>query len=93
MAGAPKGNQNRSIAELSRQRQEEFRQKVQVGVLADRLNKHALGEIEMTQTQISAAKILIDKAVSNAPQDVNNNTTLSGTIHTKVELVVIDPSY
>lgn len=88
---APKGNQNRSIAELSRQRQEEFRQKVQVGVLADRLNKHVLGEIEMTATQVSAAKILIDKAVSNAPLDVNNNTTLSGTLHTKVEVHVIDP--
>ena len=78
---APRGNQNRSVAELSRQRQEEFRQKVQVGVLADRLNKHALGQIEMTQTQISAAKILIDKAVSNAPQETHHQTELSGSLN------------
>jgi hypothetical protein len=44
------------------------RTKIQASQLVNRLTKHAFGEVEMTQTQVSAAKILLDKALSNAPQ-------------------------
>ena len=36
---------------------------IQASQLVNRLNSHALGEIEMTQTQIQAAKIVIGKVI------------------------------
>lgn len=49
-------------------RSEEFRLAVKVGVLRDRLEKHALGELEMTDSQIKSAMFLINKCVSNPLQ-------------------------
>lgn len=42
---------------------EHWRKKIQTGVLLDRLGKHVLGSIEMTPTQVQAARILLAKAV------------------------------
>lgn len=43
------------------------RSKIQASQLVNRLTSHALGEVEMTATQVQAAKILLDKTLSNAP--------------------------
>ena len=40
---------------------EKWREKIQSSMLVDRLVKHAVGEIEMTATQIKAADILLRK--------------------------------
>lgn len=50
---------------------------IQAGVLVNRLKRHAKGEIEMTPTQVQAAKILLDRALP----------TLSS-----VEQTVLDPA-
>ena len=39
------------------------RERIRVGVIVNRLQKHALGEVEMTPTQIRAAEVLLKKAI------------------------------
>lgn len=47
------------------------RQRIRVGEIVSRLHRHVAGKAEMTATQVQAAKLLLDKALSNAPADVN----------------------
>jgi len=54
-------------ARLRANHQEDIKKKIQASQLVNRLNKHALGEVEMTSTQVDAAKYLLGKVVSNAP--------------------------
>jgi hypothetical protein len=42
---------------------ERWREKIQIGVIIDRLVKHAEGTNEMTNTQIKAAEILLKKVL------------------------------
>ncbi len=42
---------------------EQWKAKIQAGVILDRLVKHVNGEIEMTASQIKAADILLKKTV------------------------------
>lgn len=42
---------------------EEWRDRIKVGVLLNRLMNHAVGEIEMSNTQIKAAEILLRKKI------------------------------
>lgn len=42
---------------------QKVRDRVRVGVLLDRLMKHAVGKIEMSKTQIAAAHILLKKTL------------------------------
>ena len=51
--------------------QEDVKKKIQVGNIINRLQKHINGEVEMTSTQVTSAKILLDKSVSNAPTEVS----------------------
>jgi len=37
--------------------------------LIERLQQYVLGEVELTPSQVSAAKILLDKALGNAPAE------------------------
>ena len=39
-------------------------------MIASRLEKHVEGLIELSPTQIQAAKILLDKTISNAPTEI-----------------------
>lgn len=55
-------------ARLSRAHSDAVRQKIQASVLIDRMQKHALGEIEMTPTQITAANSLLDRSVAKLSQ-------------------------
>jgi hypothetical protein len=50
---------------LNRRHTEMVLQKIQVSQLVNRLQSHALGEIEMTKTQIVAAKILLGKRLAD----------------------------
>ncbi len=54
-------------ARLRPRHQDDIRQKIKVSNIIDRLEKHIAGEIEMTSTQVTSAKILLDKSMSNAP--------------------------
>jgi hypothetical protein len=44
------------------------REKIRASVLIDRLQKHVVGEIEMTATQIAAANTLLDRSVPKLSQ-------------------------
>lgn len=41
----------------------DWKEKIKIGVILDRLIKHVNGQNEMTPTQIAAAKILLSKVV------------------------------
>lgn len=51
--------------------QADVRAKIQASQLVNRLQKHADGEIELSATQVQAAKILLDKSISNAPTEIS----------------------
>lgn len=55
-------------ARLNRHHSEEIRQKIQASVIIDRLQKHIMGELEMTATQIQAANSLLDRSVPKLSQ-------------------------
>jgi len=42
---------------------EKWRERIQTGVLLDRLQKHALGEIEMTAAQVKSAEVVLRKTI------------------------------
>lgn len=60
---------------------ENWRKKIQTSMLINRLTDHVLGLNEMANSQVTAARILLDKVVSNAPTEVKQETALSGTVH------------
>lgn len=41
----------------------EWRERIKSGVILDRLQRHCIGELEMTPTQIRAAEILLRKVI------------------------------
>lgn len=65
-------------ARLNPKNAESTRQKIQTTQLVKRLQGHALGEVEMTSTQIDAAKFLINKRMPNPPEQ--KDLRLSGEI-------------
>ena len=42
---------------------EKWRERIKTGVLIDRLVKHTAGELELSTTQIQAARILLNKTL------------------------------
>lgn len=59
-------------ARLKRLHQDDIRAKIKVAALIDILSRNALGElpVEMSHSRVTSAKILLDKAMSNAPTQV-----------------------
>jgi hypothetical protein len=55
-------------ARLNTHHSELTRQKIQAGNLVQRIQAHAMGEIEMTSTQLKAAEILLDRSVAKLSQ-------------------------
>lgn len=78
-------------ARLRKTHQDDIRTKIKVSNIIDRLEKHVAGEIEMTSSQVTSAKILLDKTMSNAPQIVESKTELSGTVINKIERHIVHP--
>jgi len=52
-------------ARLNRMHQESVREKIKVSQLINRLANHALGKNKMTNTQVRAAEILLNKSLPN----------------------------
>lgn len=50
---------------MRRSHQDDVRAKIGVSQITNRLQKHIDGEIELTATQIQAARILLDKSLPN----------------------------
>lgn len=77
-------------ARLRPHHQEDVRLKIKVSNIIDRLEKHVAGEIEMTTAQVTSAKILLDKTISNAPNLVEQKTEHSGSVKHDVEVRIVD---
>ncbi len=61
---------------------DEWRAKIAAGVLADRLMKHCRGELELSNTQIKAADILLKKVVPDLARTEHTGKD-GGAIETK----------
>jgi hypothetical protein len=76
-------------ARLNRMHTDSVRAKIKIGNIIDRLEKHIAGEIELTSTQVTSAKILLDKTMSNAPQEIKNE--ISGNMNiTTIKRIIVD---
>lgn len=58
---------------LRKTHQDDVRKKIQASQIINRLQNHIYGKVELTASQVAAARILLDKSVSNAPTDLNAN--------------------
>ena len=63
--------------------QEEVKAKIQASQLINVLQNHALGssENELKPTQIDAAKFLLNKILSNAPTQIEQETDLTAEVN------------
>ena len=52
------------------------RERIQTGMILERLDKHVLGELEMTSTQIQAARILLSKTLPDLTHQENATETV-----------------
>jgi len=66
-------------ARLNPRHQEMVKDKIKTSQLINSLCNHALGEIEMTQTQIRAAEILLNKTLPNLKAS-DDSLTLDGEV-------------
>jgi hypothetical protein len=57
-------------ARMRASHQDDVRKKIQASNIIARLQKHVAGDIELSPAQVTSAKILLDKSVSNAPTEV-----------------------
>lgn len=78
-------------ARIRAKHQEEVRSRIQASQLVNRLQGHALGEVEMSTSQVQAAKILLDKLVSNAPTEISGEDGEAIEVVQTIKRVVVDP--
>jgi len=55
-------------ARLDPRHSDTVRQKIQASVIVDRMQKHIMGELEMSATQVNAANSLLDRSVPKLSQ-------------------------
>lgn len=55
-------------ARLNKRHSELVREKIRASVIVDRFQKHFLGELEMTKTQIDVGNSLLDRSVPKLAQ-------------------------
>jgi hypothetical protein len=75
-------------ARLNPQHDERTRTKIQTSQLVNRLMAHALGDVEMTPTQVRAAEVLLRKTLpdlSNVDQNVTGEQTVTVVVDTGVK--------
>jgi hypothetical protein len=70
-------------ARITKRQATTVREAIKVGLLMKRLQDHTLGHVEMSQTQIAAARILLDRALP-----VLSAVTHSGEVEHQVKLSV-----
>lgn len=56
---------------------QKVRERIRVGLLLNRLRDHILGKVEMSQSQVDAAKYLVSQSIGSPPKSVE----LSGTVN------------
>ena len=68
-------------ARLRKLHQEDVRRKIQASQIINRLEKHILSDDEMSASQVSAAKLLLDKAIANATPEEQESKNQSITLN------------
>lgn len=77
-------------ARLSKHHSELVRAKIQASVLLARVHKCALGEIEMTATQLAAANSLLDRSVPKLSQ-IQHTGENGGPIKASLQVEFVKP--
>lgn len=76
-------------ARLRPRHQDDIRAKIKVSNIIDRLEKHISGDIELSPTQVTSARILLDKTMASlSATEVSGNSDKP--IVQRVEMVIID---
>jgi len=78
-------------ARLNPRHTEMVRQKIQAGVLIDRLHKHAEGKLEMTPSQLKASEILLDRSVPKLSH-IQHSGDSENPINSKVTIEFVRPN-
>jgi hypothetical protein len=69
---------------------EKWREKIQASMLVNRLTAHALGEVELSNSQIRAIEILLKKVAPDLAAIQHSGDEANPLYYTKVERFVID---
>lgn len=77
-------------ARLNNRHQEMVRDKIQASQLINRLQDHALGETELSASQIKAIEILLKKSIPDLSA-VQVSGDAGNPLAHKIEMVIIDP--
>lgn len=64
------------MARMRRPHQEDVKAKIKTTLLLGRLHQHAMGELELSSTQVKSIEILINKTLSDAPKQVEMDTEI-----------------
>lgn len=78
-------------ARLNPRNSESVRQKIQATQLVKRLQDHALGQIDMSKTQVQAASFLINKIMPNPPERKEISGPDGSAIPTELRLTFVEP--
>jgi len=70
---------------------EEARKKIQTTQLTKRLTGHALGTVEMSSTQVTAALGLLKKAIPDLSATQLSGDKENPVAYTKIEETIVDP--
>ena len=70
---------------------ESVRDRIKVTQLVERLQKHGLGEVEMTKTQVQAASFLINKIMPNPPERRELSGPEGGAIPMGMKVTFVEP--
>ena len=76
-------------ARITRQHDEMTRRKIQTSQLINRLNNHAVGKCDMTNTQVRAAEVLLKKVLPDLQALQHSGDPDKPLVH-KVEQVIVD---
>jgi hypothetical protein len=77
-------------ARLTTRQATKTRDAIQTGLLVNRLQDHAVGNIEMTTSQIRAAQILLNKTIPDL-KAIEHSGDAENPVITKIEKHIVDP--
>lgn len=78
-------------ARIRKHHQEEVRARIQTSQLLNRLTDHALGSIELSNTQVRAIEILLKKTIPDLSAIEHSGDQDNPMAH-KVEIAIVDAS-
>ena len=78
-------------ARIRKHHQEEVRARIQTSQLLNRLTDHALGKVELSNTQVRAIEILLKKTIPDLSSIEHSGDQDNPMAH-KVEIAIVDAS-